>query len=103
MTCHICQAEAVSRCYTCGELVCAEHAQGKTCARCTTAIVAGDPRGDRVSAEPIEKKAPPGWGRPKKAEKSVPPVCSSGRARARGVGENGPSRYCAEHAGPNGL
>ncbi len=103
MSCHICQAEAVSRCYTCGELVCAQHSQGKTCSRCTTAIAEGDPRGDRISATPMEAKANHGWWRPQQADEYLPPACYACQGLARGVCRNCASRYCAEHAGANGL
>ena len=103
MSCHICQAEAVTRCYTCGELLCAEHGKGKTCAKCTSAFVEGDPRLDRISTQPLDKKANHGWWRPQEAEEFVPPACYSCQGLARSVCRNCESRYCAEHAGPNGL
>ena len=49
MSCHICQSEAVARCYNCGELVCAEHNKGEVCPRCSTGYAAGDPRGSPIS------------------------------------------------------
>jgi hypothetical protein len=102
-TCHLCPNEAVARCYACGELVCAEHGKGKTCAGCTTAIAEGDPRGDRFSTVPLETKTHHGWWRPQEAEEYVPPACYSCQGLARGVCRNCESRYCAEHAGPNGI
>lgn len=101
--CHICQAEAVSRCYTCGQLVCAEHGKGQTCARCTSAIAAGDPRGDRISETPMPAKDKDAWWRPQQADEYVPPACYSCQGLARGLCRNCDARYCAEHAGPNGL
>jgi hypothetical protein len=104
-TCHICQAEAIARCYNCGELVCAEHGKNKTCPGCSTGIAAGDPRADRISAAPV----PPaqthnhGWWRPKPAEEYQPPACYECQGLARGLCRNCQATYCHEHAGPRGL
>jgi hypothetical protein len=103
LTCHICEAEAVSRCYSCGQLVCAEHGKTDTCGRCTTAIASGDPRADRFSASPMKSNAKSGWWRPQEAEVYVPPACYVCQGLTRATCRNCDNKYCREHAGPNGL
>ena len=103
MSCHICQAEAVSRCYTCGELVCAEHGKDDTCPRCSTGFAVGDPRADRISVEPMPQLDKQGWWRPQEAEASVPPACYQCKGLARAVCRNCHANYCSEHAGRKGL
>jgi hypothetical protein len=102
MTCHVCQEEAVGRCYTCGELFCARHGD-VNCFRCTTAFVEGDPRPDRVSAEPLAKGSRPGWWRPQQAEDYEPPACYECKGLARRVCRHCGSVYCPDHAGSGGL
>ncbi len=75
MSCHICKAEAVTRCYSCGELVCETHGKSDVCPHCSGGFVAGDPRPDRVSSKPMPKQATDGWWRPQQAEEYVPPAC----------------------------
>ena len=103
MNCHICHKEAVDRCYTCGELFCAEHGD-INCRRCETGIVAGDSRTDRVSAVLLTTKSSrPGWWRPQPAEDYDPPACYECQGLARYVCADCRARYCREHAGKNGL
>ena len=101
--CYICKAEAVSRCYTCGQLICAKHGD-ENCHRCDTAVVAGDPPPLHVSAfrlTPQDVKH--GWWRPQQAEEFAPPACYACQGLARKVCRNCQSRYCPEHAGPSDL
>jgi hypothetical protein len=101
--CYICQAEAVSRCYTCGRLICEKHG-GESCDRCNTSVVAGDPRPLNISAEPVGGPgARPGWWRPLPAEEFDPPACYACGGLSRQVCFNCQSRFCGEHAGPGGL
>jgi hypothetical protein len=102
MHCHVCQEEAVGRCYTCGELFCARHGD-TNCFRCTTAIAQGDPRPDRVSAEPLGSGRRVAWWRPQQAEDYEPPACYECKGLSRLVCRNCGSIYCPDHAGPNGL
>jgi hypothetical protein len=103
MSCHFCQAEAVTRCYNCGELVCEAHSKNEVCPHCTGGFVAGDPRPDRVSVKPLPKEENHGWWRPQQAEEYVPPACYECKSLTRAVCRNCQSHYCAEHAGPTGL
>lgn len=103
MTCHICKAEAVSRCYTCGELVCAEHGKGDTCPRCSGGFAAGDPRHDRIAVVPLLQKKQSGWWRPQQAEEYSPPACFVCQGLARRTCRNCQVHYCSDHAGSNGL
>ena len=106
MKCHLCQAEAVTRCYNCGELVCEQHSKSDSCAGCSTAIASGDPRADRfsrISIKPISQDHHHGWWRPRQAEEYVPPACYECKGLTRAVCRNCQSRYCRDHAGPNGL
>jgi hypothetical protein len=100
MACHICGLEAVGRCYSCGELFCAAHGD-ENCMRCTSAIHAGDPRQDRISAVKLRAGAKPGWWRPLPAEEYKPPACYQCQGLARRVCPNCQHYYCAEHAGGN--
>lgn len=102
MHCHICQAEAVSRCYTCGELVCAEHGKADSCPRCSTGIAAGDPRTDRISVKPLPQDPKHAWWRPQEAEAFTPPSCYECKGLARMVCRNCRAYYCSEH-GTKGL
>jgi len=104
MICHVCQADAVTRCYNCGELVCAEHGgKNDLCTHCSTGIVAGKP-GAPISEKPMsEKPQHHGWWRPQEAEQYVPPACYECKGLTRAVCRNCQSNYCQEHAGPNGL
>ncbi len=102
MHCHLCDREAVDRCYTCGELFCAEH--GKVdCVRCATGIIAGDNRRDRISRSPGSTTSKPAWWRPKEAEDYDPPACHECQGLARYICVECRNRYCREHAGKNGL
>jgi hypothetical protein len=103
MQCHICQAEAVARCYTCGELMCAAHGKDN-CTRCANGVAAGDPRPDRVTAAvTANKTGRPGWWRPQPAEAYAPPACYACHGLTRAVCDHCRNHYCKEHAGPNGL
>ncbi len=102
MHCHICHQEAVGRCYTCGGLFCEEHGR-VDCTRCATAIAAGDPRPDRISAVPMKSAYRPGWWRPQPAEDFEPPACYECQGLARRVCRNCGCYYCPDHAGPANL
>src|SRR6516165_5261862 len=65
--CYMCGAEAVSRCYTCGQLICDRHGS-ENCQRCDTGVVAGDPRPEHFSAMPLPAaEGKHGWWRPQPA------------------------------------
>jgi hypothetical protein len=104
MNCHLCEVEAVTRCHNCGALLCAEHGgKDDDCRRCTTAIAAGDPGGNRISATPLGQLKTPGWWRPQQAEEYQPPACYACQGLTRAVCRNCQNRYCYEHKGPSGL
>lgn len=102
--CYLCQAEAVARCFTCGQLMCAEHG-GADCQACSSGVVAGDPRRSHVSATPPPraKEIHRGWWRPQPAEAYTPPACYVCQGLSRRVCRNCHSHYCREHAGPSDL
>ena len=101
--CYICQAEAVSRCYTCGQLICAAHGD-ENCQRCNTGVIAGEPRSSEISARPLRRKdAKHGWWRPQQAEEYEPPACYACKSLTRAVCRNCRSHYCHEHAGRGAL
>src|SRR5262245_40395914 len=101
MNCYICKSEAVGRCYTCGNLFCAEHGE-RDCQRCAAGIVPGDYRADRVAARPLAR-ARPAWWRPQAAEDFEPPACYACKGLARAHCRNCQCLYCPDHAGPSGL
>jgi hypothetical protein len=103
MPCHICQSEAVTRCYTCGELLCEEHGKNENCPRCSTGFLAGSPRALAISEEPLSAEQHHGWWRPQQAEEYTPPACYECKGLARTVCRNCLSNYCRDHAGPHGL
>jgi hypothetical protein len=101
--CYICNDEAVSRCYTCGQLICARHG-GENCHRCNTGVVAGDPRPQHVSENLLGRaEAKHAWWRPQEADDFEPPACYACKALARAVCRNCGERYCRDHAGPPGM
>src|ERR1022692_4603056 len=100
MRCYLCQAEAVTRCYTCGQLVCAAHGKNDNCTRCSSGFMAGDPG---IGEGQFGKPAPGGWWRPQEAEEYLPPACYECKGLTRAVCRNCQANYCPEHAGPNGL
>jgi hypothetical protein len=102
MYCHICQDEAVGRCYTCGGLFCAAHGQ-VNCTRCETAVAAGDPRPDRFSVVPMASTYRPGWWRPQVAEAFDPPACYQCKGLARRICRHCSCHYCPEHAGRGNM
>ncbi|MSQ94935.1 MAG: hypothetical protein EXR98_10330 [Gemmataceae bacterium] len=104
MPCHICQVEAITRCHTCGELICAEHGgKDDLCTRCSGGFVAGDPR-TRISDELLgTQQHHGGWWRPQEAETYTPPSCYECQGLTRAVCRNCQCNYCRDHAGPNGL
>ena len=102
MSCHVCGREAVGRCDNCGALYCAQHGDGN-CVQCDTSIMAGDPRGDRISAAPRAALQRPGWWRPQPAEGYSPPACYECGGIAQRVCLNCRDRFCPDHAGGNGL
>ena len=108
MACQWCVREAVSRCYSCGDLVCEAHqGHGKgseNCLRCETAILAGDYRTDRVSrVSPASKLFKVAWWRPIPAEDYDPPSCYLCQGLARQVCRHCRERYCLEHGSRDGL
>ena len=102
MRCHICQEEAVGRCYTCGSLFCSQHGQ-VNCTHCESSVMGGNPRPDRVSTQPMAKGSRPGWWRPQVAEDYTPPACYHCKGLARRTCRHCGSLYCADHAGSAGL
>jgi hypothetical protein len=101
--CYMCGAEAVSRCYTCGQLICDRHGS-ENCQRCDTGVVAGDPRPEHFSAMPLPAaEGKHGWWRPQPAEEFVPPACYACQGLSRRFCRNCHRRYCPEHAGRRGL
>jgi hypothetical protein len=102
MQCHICGAEAVARCYHCGQLMCDAHGRDN-CTRCDSAIAAGDPRPDRITALPTTTAEKPAWWRPQPAEQFEPPACYACKGLTRALCSNCGAHYCSEHAGPTGL
>jgi hypothetical protein len=104
MTCHICKSEAVTRCHTCGELICAEHGgKDDLCTQCSAGFVSGDPR-SRISDRPLgNQEHQDGWWRPREAETYTPPACYVCKGLTRAVCRSCLCNYCREHAGPNGL
>jgi hypothetical protein len=97
--CYICQAEAVSRCYNCGELICEQHGH-ENCERCDSAVMAGETYSARVSSAPLRRRdSRHAWWRPQEAEEYLPPACYACKALARAVCRNCGSHYCREHAG----
>lgn len=102
MHCHICQREAVDRCYNCGELFCEAHGN-INCSRCETGIVAGDSRADRISTSRLAKSTRRNWWRPLEAEDYEPSACHECQGLAPYQCAHCGSRYCREHAGKNGL
>lgn len=101
MHCYLCSSEAVERCYSCGELFCAQHGKGD-CVRCATGIIAGDNRADRISRSPGALPSRPAWWRPKEAEDYEPPACHECQGLARSICVSCGNRYCREHAGKDG-
>lgn len=104
MSCFICKSEAVTRCHTCGELICEAHGgKDDLCPHCAGGIMAGDPRATNISVEPIKADQHKGWWRPKEAETYTPPACYECKGLARAVCRNCHEHYCRDHAGPSGL
>jgi hypothetical protein len=102
MSCQICGREAIGRCYSCGALFCAEHGD-TNCCRCDTSVMAGDPSPERITATSRQPTQHPGWWRPQAAEEYHPPACYQCQGIARQVCPNCQQRFCAEHAGKNGM
>jgi hypothetical protein len=100
--CYICEAEAVARCYTCGQLICDKHG-GENCTRCDTSVMAGDPPGWHIRAARMQPSDVRHWWRPQQAEEFQPPACYNCGALARRVCRNCSSRYCGQHAGTGDL
>ena len=101
MSCYLCGDEAVSRCYQCGELICAQHGKDN-CQRCETGIAAGDPRPDRITERPGASTQKPGWWRPQEAEAYKPPACYECKGLCRNRCRKCGQPYCADHAGKQG-
>jgi len=102
MRCYLCQDIAVSRCYTCGQLICARHGSHH-CTRCETSVTTRDYRSDRISATPLGKGGRTAWWRPQPAEEYHPPACYQCKSLARQVCRGCDNHFCREHAGSNGL
>ncbi len=102
MSCYLCGDEAVSRCFNCGELICASHGKDN-CLRCETGIAAGDPRPDRITEHPGGRMQKQGWWRPREAEAYQPPACYACKGLCRSRCQRCGQPYCAEHAGRKGL
>jgi len=101
--CYLCDAEAVSRCYTCGQLICERHGR-ENCHRCNTGVAAGEPLSLHVSDAPLRGGTMKhGWWRPQEAEEYEPPACYACQGLARALCRNCGSRYCRDHAGPGQL
>jgi hypothetical protein len=96
MTCHICQAEAVGRCYECGRLYCAAHDVQGNCSTCATAIhVSTD---DKVSTRVLPGRKARAWWRPQIDEDDPgPPSCYQCDGLANRVCRNCNSLFCPEH------
>ena len=102
MKCHLCDQEAVERCYQCGNLFCEKHGT-INCVSCDSGIAEGDPRRDRISAKPM-KAAGRGlaWWRPISADEYVPPACHQCGGLTRNQCTTCGRQYCANHAGAQG-
>lgn len=103
MKCHLCGDPAVDRCYTCGQLFCDRH--GRTdCSACTNGIAAGDPRPDRITAEPgLAPRSTHAWWRPREAEEYQPPACYVCKGLTRSTCHTCGRQFCKEHAGNERL
>lgn len=103
MKCHLCGQPAVDRCYACGRLFCERHGQ-TNCSACAHGIAAGDPRPDRITADPASHAAAQrAWWRPQEADEYEPPSCYVCHGLARRVCQRCERRFCAEHAGNDYL
>src|ERR1051325_9129782 len=102
-SCYICQDEAVTRCYTCGRLVCARHGK-ENCVRCDTAVMPGDPPTRHVTAVPLAAQGNPNpWWRPQEAEDFAPPACYQCGGLARAICQHCGEYFCRDHAGTGRL
>jgi hypothetical protein len=101
--CHACREEAVGRCYNCGSLYCEKHGGQMNCLRCEVAVMAGDPRPDRISAVPLSTAPQHAWWRPQLAEDFEPTSCYACPGLAHRRCRHCGSFYCSDHAGPKGL
>ncbi len=102
MACSICGQEAVDRCFGCGQLFCAMHGN-VYCVRCKNAVVAGDPRQDRITADPARTGAGKPWWHAKQAEEYRPPECYVCKGLTRQRCYNCGSMFCPEHGSRGGL
>src|SRR5262245_52805078 len=101
MLCHICQREAIERCFTCGELFCEQHGS-VNCARCETGVMAGDNRPDRITTKRLPETTANPWWRPREAPDFDPPACNTCQGLARYTCNQCGGKYCSEHAGRKG-
>src|SRR5438874_12453087 len=102
MTCHVCRAEAVGRCYHCGRLYSATHDVKGYCTTCTSAVHV--PLEDKVTTGPAPgSRSGRAWWRPKVEEDPGPPSCYRCDGLAHRVCRNCENLYCPEHAGPADL
>jgi hypothetical protein len=94
--CHVCQAEAVGRCYECGRLYCAAHDVQGNCSVCATAI--HEYTGDKVSTRALPGRTRKAWWRPQVDEDDPgPPSCYQCGGLANRVCRNCNNLFCAEH------
>lgn len=100
MSCHLCDKEAIDRCFTCGRLFCAEHGT-KNCTACQGAYQEGDPSGERISVIPTRSGKDNPWWRPQQADEFAPPACYECQSLTRAVCVACGRNYCKEHAGRN--
>ncbi len=71
--------------------------------RCSSGIVEGDYRADRVTRRRARQPGTRAWWRPQEAEDYEPPACYHCQALARLTCRNCQQLYCPDHAGRPGL
>jgi hypothetical protein len=96
MNCHLCQSEAVGRCYECGRLYCAAHDVQGNCSQCATAIHVS--MNDKLSTRKLPGRATKAWWRPQVDEDDPgPPSCYECGGLANRVCRNCNNLFCSEH------
>jgi len=102
MLCHVCQAEAVGRCYECGRLYCAAHDVNGNCSGCATAIYVST--NDKVSTRAMPSGTTKAWWRPQVEEDDTgQPSCYQCGGLANRICRNCTNLYCPEHGRGAGL